>query len=108
MYSEGTEKPGGDHSLRLAANPRVLARLPAAGRVGKRTIPVLAAVDVDPGAQTPAASIGGYPGHIRLSLPEDMRAAYSLSKGSKNSRQIKGIHSEQTSTDVADRFVNRR
>jgi hypothetical protein len=60
-----------------------LARLPAAGCFGKRKVPVLAAVDVDHGAQTPAASVGGYPGHLRLSLPEDMRAAYSLNRGLK-------------------------
>lgn len=94
-YSERTEKPGGDHSLRLAANSGVLARLPAAGRAGKRKVPVLAAIDVDHGAQTQAASVGGYPGHLRLSLPQDMRAAYSLSKGSKNLMPINGIRFEQ-------------
>jgi hypothetical protein len=85
-----------------------LARLSASGRVGERKVPVLAAIDMDHGAQTQAASIGGYPGHLWLSLPEDMRAAYSLNKGSKNSMQINGIHFEQTSIDEADRFMDRR
>ena len=53
--------------------------------VGEGTVLLLAtdALGPDPQAQTDTG--GNNAVHIRLPLPEDMRAAYSLSKGSKNS-----------------------
>ena len=55
-----------------------------------------------------AAFFGSNPVHLRLSLPKDMRAAYSLNKGSKNLMQINGIYFEQKRIDEADRLMKRR
>lgn len=61
---------------------------------------------MDPGAEAQAAAVGSYPVHLRLPLPEDMRVAYPLSKGSKNPYRLNGIRPEQTSIDEADRLIN--
>ena len=53
------------------------------GNPGQRAFSLLVFDDLDPGAQTQAASPGHHPCHIRLSLPQDMRDTHSLSWGAK-------------------------
>jgi hypothetical protein len=76
--------------------PRILARLPAAGRIlGKESVSNTGGCWRGPWRAGPFAFLGGNPVHLRLSLPQDMRVAYSLNKGSKI-LAANGIHLEQT------------
>jgi hypothetical protein len=48
-------------------------------------------VNVDDLTDDDLAAVGGYPVHLRLPLPEDMRVAYLLGKGSKHPYRRNGI-----------------
>ena len=59
-------------------------------------------------AEIQTASVGSYPGYLRLPLPEDMRVAYPLSKGSKNLCIPNGIRlNKQASLKLIGSLIRR-
>jgi len=83
MRLKGPQNAAGDHSRGQTAADRVFPRLPAVGVVGKREIPILVSVDVDPDATAETDAVGRYPGDLRLPLSQNLRTIHSLKNRSR-------------------------